>query len=82
MLRNFWDPTYKTPDPFLYPEGNPPAMPVVAGGGTEKGFSSSKCNYTKKLWCAKLNVRLATVHKGSAQEDVTISCSRRNITEK
>ena len=44
-------------------------MPVVAGDG-KKGFSSSKSNYTKKLQCAKLNVRLATVHKGSTQEDV------------
>ena len=40
------------------------------GGGREKGFSGSKCNYTKKLQCAKLNVRLATVHKRSTQEDV------------
>ena len=33
-------------------------------GGQGKGFSSSKRQYTKKLRCAKLNVRLATVHKG------------------
>lgn len=32
--------------------------------GQGKGFSSSKRQYTKKLRCAKLNVRLATVHKG------------------
>ena len=44
-------------------------MPVVAGG-QGKGFSSSKRQYTKKLRCAKLNVRLATVHKRSTQEDV------------
>ena len=43
-----------------------------AGGGVGqgKGFSSSKRQYTKKLRCAKLNVRLATVHKKSTQEDV------------
>lgn len=40
------------------------------GGGQGKGFSSSKRQYTKKLRCAKLNVRLATVHKKSTQEDV------------
>lgn len=40
------------------------------GGGQRKGFSSSKRQYTKKLRCAKLNVRLATVHKKSTQEDV------------
>lgn len=40
------------------------------GEGQRKGFSSSKRQYTKKLRCAKLNVRLATVHKKSTQEDV------------
>ena len=44
-------------------------MPVDEEG-KKKGFSSSKRQYIKKLRCAKLNVRLATVHKKSTQEDV------------
>ena len=44
-------------------------MPVEEEG-KKKGFSSSIRQYIKKLRCAKLNVRLATVHKKSTQEDV------------
>ena len=56
--------------PLLSLSNRKPTGYAGGGGGREKGFSSSKSNYTKKLQCAKLNVRLATVHKGSTQEDV------------
>ena len=40
----------------------PPAMPVDKRKTTQ-ALAAERSRYTKKLLCAKLNVRLATVHK-------------------
>ena len=47
---------------FFVIKRNPPAMPVDKGK-TTKALAAARSRYTKKLLCAKLNVRLATVHK-------------------
>ena len=47
----------------LYPPyEKPPAMPVDKRKTTQ-ALAAERSRYTKKLLCAKLNVRLATVHK-------------------
>ena len=52
---------------FATPFQKPPAMQVV------NSFSFKPClYYTKKLLCAKLNVRLATVYKVSKKEDIEL----------
>ena len=37
---------------------------------SDKALAAANSRYTKKLLCTKLNVRLATVHKQGAKEDV------------
>lgn len=48
--------------PFLFIKQKPPAMPVDKRKTTQ-ALAVERSRYTKKLLCAKLNVRLATVHK-------------------
>lgn len=47
---------------FFLIKQKPPAMPVDKRK-TTKALAAERSRYTKKLLCAKLNVRLATVHK-------------------
>ena len=59
----FWNEFGIQPGSFLLViKRNPPAMPVDKGK-TTKALAAARSRYTKKLLCAKLNVRLATVHK-------------------
>ena len=47
---------------ILFIKQKPPAMPVDKRKTTQ-ALAAERSRYTKKLLCAKLNVRLATVHK-------------------
>ena len=49
-------------DGFFIIKQKPPAMPVDKRKTTQ-ALAAERSRYTKKLLCAKLNVRLATVHK-------------------
>ena len=52
-------------------------MPVDKGK-TTKALAAARSRYTKKLLCTNLNVRLATVHKQGAKEDVLIKNQENN----
>ena len=44
----------------------------------EQALAVANSRYTKKLLCTNLNVRLATVHKQGAKEDVLIKNQENN----
>ena len=45
---------------------------------SDKALAVANSRYTKKLLCTNLNVRLATVHKQGAKEDVLIKNQENN----